>query len=350
MRKAGIACMLCISFLSCSSGGSPSQSNEKFARIERAFGASFCEPEKRKMRTTFDRHSNLDVLAQPDKCVQWDSLFGDIDAVSGTIKNGDDFTQLIAYVKNDEENGKSSRLSEKVIIRVPGGPHSRLMPSSFDYAYTSLLDGDDAFVALANAADAQISSYPEEGVSGSAATLRSVLQGVRSSFPDAKIVVVAESLGAVIAVEALGKMRMHNTRLILINPMFPSVNEAVRKLTLLNHPMFQAGKEAVFATRDSSGRLSLQRVSHGELLVSFIESRERDVDLRDRLLALPADYRAELGIVIVRGKYDELSTVGDLERIRAIGDVRTVEIENARHRFDRNSTNLLFIKLRNLIE
>jgi pimeloyl-ACP methyl ester carboxylesterase len=290
-------------------------------------GLDLCEPTPRFRLNTLQSTSLYFDTPNPH-CWTWDDVLpGFALWASRTTLGGLDMPVVVGVRKGDPVNG----LRHRILIRVIGGPGGSVAPSAAYSTLLNVLRPGDVLVTPAYPGTRHGTFYPDENFTPGSALIAHWLREVRRRNPDAEVVLVGESLGGPIALEAnrvAGKDAAD--RIVLISPLAYSSADAEANFTQRRGAEYRNdNKTAVRVLRRGAGAEPShiwQQVFSTDLFKTFFPKSERNVAIAARLRV-----NAHVPILLVYGTQDWRAGFALLEQLTPEENLRVVRIADMPH-------------------
>lgn len=247
----------------------------------------------------------------------------------------------VAVSWRDDANFEDKSNIGPIIIRVPGGPGGvDIFPSS---DFTTPLFGDAAVIDLFYTGHGFNILHPKPSFQIAADQLSLMLERVRARNPRAEIILMGESLGAVISLAALDKLsakdgnaRTPVDKLVLLSPPFGSLQDTASKLREMSAQNEVEDQKFVYRVRQNGTKYnefgSLQNILGSEVFEKFAADSEKFRSLESRIDAI----KNLPGTLIIFGDRDVRISLDNAEAFlsKSRRGVQVIKIAGMDHQFE----------------
>lgn len=247
----------------------------------------------------------------------------------------------VAVSWRDDANFEDESNIWPIIIRVPGGPGGVGIFPAADH--TTPLFGNTAVIDFFYTGQGFNILHPKPSFEIAADQLSLMLQRVRAQNPRAEIILMGESLGAVISLAALEKLpaRDGNARppvdkLVLLSPPFGSLQDTASKLRDMSAPNQGGHQKFAYRVRQDGAKYnefgSLQNIDSFEVFEKFAADGEKSRSLESRIDAI----KNLPGTLIIFGGRDVRISLDDAEAFlsKSRRRVQVFKIAGMDHQFE----------------
>lgn len=310
--------------------GLTSCSHSAAGSLEERTGLSFCAEEAGHRLTTLT--NALLYVEQPrGTCWVWDeALPGTEMRIARSAHAEISLPVVVAYHKDQNVSSGSSR----ILLRVVGGPGGNIAPQAWNSLYTDMLGSGDLLITPAYEGTYHGSLYPGENYTAAAARIAFWLTELRRRNKDAEIVLIGESLGGAIALEAT---RMARTappdRLVLVSPLAYSAQLAQANFTQMRGAEYRNDRKIALRTfTKESGRFDQGRwiqVYSTDVFKTFFAPAQRTTDLNDRLVSVTST-----PTLVIYGADDKVAGTPVLDKLEPSPGLTVRRIDGMGHVVD----------------
>lgn len=207
--------------------------------------------------------SEILVGQREDACTRWTGGPSGAIAGTGTVRLGKAGLPLVVY-----QHKATGTAFDAIYVRGVGGPGESIAPAEGDRRYLDLLGTHDLLVSIGYTGTRYRTLYPKPDYQAACEDVAAYLDGLRVRNPDARLIVIGESLGGQIVAGALHRTS-HVDAVVLVNPMMFSPEQARRNFAgVLRH------------TYDHDTKVSVRRLaSRDERWVDGHRTSEYTIDL-----------------------------------------------------------------------
>jgi pimeloyl-ACP methyl ester carboxylesterase len=318
-------------FLMLAACGQPSAQELRQFAIDKT-GGQFCTPGNAIAVATVDR-SDMSVAFVGSKrpsCTAWVGGLTGAAAIAGQISLRSSSKPVVLYA-NDAALNRSNPV-KRVIIRIIGGPGLRIGPKGSEADYIGRSSIPTMMVTLGYSGTGHYSRYPDENFRPAIEEFIQLAELLCSKIPNARFLVIGESLGGPIAVEAIRGTKTCRSKLdaLLISPMIVSPRDQLILAEKNFYELTHNKKAVVVGNVNSVGRTEtwFAKLSLADSMPTFFSKAEQRVSLYDRL--------GQAGIEINRfhmlvGDKDRVTGIEENARFAATFRDRTTVIKGMGH-------------------
>jgi pimeloyl-ACP methyl ester carboxylesterase len=250
-------------------------------------GGQFCTPKNATAQKSLDRSDMLIGLigGQSPLCTAWLGAMEGVSAIAGQVELKSGFKPVVVYANDPALNTPNT--VQRVIIRIVGGPGLRIGPKSGDADYLGRSSISTMMVTLGYSGTGHYSRYPEQNFQPAIDEFVQLTEFLCTKMPNAKFLIIGESLGAPIAIEATRRISICRNRLnsLLFSPMIRSPSEQLIYAEKYFYTLTHNKKTIVVGVLNKAGRVETRfaQLSLAESLPKFFAKPDQHVSLYDRL-------------------------------------------------------------------
>lgn len=263
----------------------PIEDNPSYMNVAKSVGAVLC-PKGKWLRQSGLGFADLYVGDQQQRCTQWAGVFPGI-VVSATTVNLESGTRpLVVYFPLQERPGAS----KIVVVEIVGGPSGSISPSENSVIMPHLSNSGIPSVSLGYTGTLYESMYPKSSYQAAVKDVVEYIKKIRSlGMGSTKIILLGESLGGRIAIDAVSRMpdNMRPTLTILVNPLMLSPLAAKRNF-MINFNNNPANDSFIITKSLSSAKEPWEKVGTIPLFDAFFDQKSKEDDLVKFLKIVPA--------------------------------------------------------------
>lgn len=305
-------------------GNVPLVESPDYVNVVKSLGGAVCSKEDWFIQKELG-FADLYVGDQRHRCTQWTGTIPGVVIAATTVSLNSGLTPLVLYFPTQERPEKS--VINTIIVDIVGGPSGSISPSGGNIIPPYLAKNGLTVASLGYTGTLYGSMYPKASYGLAVKDVVEYLEKIRGlSRRPAKIVLLGESLGGRIAIEAAHKMpvALRPDLVVLISPLMLSPISAERNFSvnLRNNP----SNDSYITTRlISDPEKPWEKVGTIPLFDAFFEEKEKHRDLNEILELSPM-----IRPLIIFGTDDNV--IG-LNAIRHLSPkvARTFEIEGMGH-------------------
>jgi len=296
--------------------------------IERSERQAAMEPCANPLRASGTYHlSELLVGRREQDCARWIHGIPGFVAIAGTVRPSGVPLPAVVYGRRSSDAAATA-----IFVKVVGGPGGSIAPDTGDRRYLDLLGPNDFLVNIGYTGTRYRTLYPKPDFKTACTEVSAYLVELRRRNPDAKLVIIGESLGGPIVAGALQISRDVDA-VILVSPMMFSPFEGNDNfVSVLKHGYRNDTKIAVRKLADqaqpwSDGHWSSEYSI--DLFAAFFEKTEMNVDLRLRLAGFKIP-----PMLIVFGGADDVIGRTKLADLSSLPGLTLFEVSGMKHTVD----------------
>ena len=290
-------------------------------------------------------YSAISIANPLSLCNEWMGVLRGINITNGAINLDGNALPAVMYSSTyfmaDESN-----LIGTIYIKVVGGPGGVIAPQEDDIIYTRLLGGRDILISIGYTGTLYGTRFPNPDFKLACEDIATYTKIIRARNPFAKIILIGESLGGVIATQALrAPFDGVADKLILVGPLLYSPHEAEYNFAHNFHlspetdsklnVRILSGPSLNFDAGDFKSVYTFDLVKH------LFERDEEDTELSARL----RDVCSLRRVLLIYGDKDNVIGIEKIKRDRGDECVSYVRIEGMGHRIDDHRTAQKFFDL-----
>lgn len=220
----------------------------------------------------------------------------------------------------------------RIFLRIVGGPGASIGPGQSYGHVLDLIRSGDVLVTPAYEGTVHGTFYPNENFTASTTRIAAWLRELRRRNPLGEVVLIGESLGGPLALEANRLAGAQGAdRIVLLAPLAFTPDAADRNFTAQRGERYRNDRQVTMRIIPTApnGTAGYRKVYSTDLFISFFPAKQRSKDLGERLKEA-----GNVPILLVYGSTDMTVGTAIIEALPPAANVRVVRIADMPHKLN----------------